>query len=300
MTALRRRMLADLQLRGLAPRTQPCDVEAVKQLTPHYRRAPDQISEDELRQYFLVLSNGKKVAERSLPGSPLWDPVLLRAHAAATVARLRPRAPPAPPNTACGVESAGGAVPPGRGRAPESPDGSAADLRLWAAPARGHTAAGRRQRGATEARAGAPGPRGQGPPRATRAAGAGVIAGVRAAPAAPPLGVPRPRRLGAPAPPFPPTDLQSGRAPAWAPQRGLHPSPAARLCHPSVGARGVAAGHAGTAGPQQRKDYRPLPASDAPDFGRRARHDHCPPGRSLNALEHAQARGGRRLPALRG
>lgn len=63
MTALRRRMLADLQLRGLAPRTQQCYVEAVKHLTQHYRRAPDQISEDELRQYFLFLINDKKIAE---------------------------------------------------------------------------------------------------------------------------------------------------------------------------------------------------------------------------------------------
>jgi integrase/recombinase XerD len=63
MTALRRRMLEDLQLRGLAPRTQQCDVAAVKHLTQHYRRAPDQISEDELRQYFLFLINDKKVAE---------------------------------------------------------------------------------------------------------------------------------------------------------------------------------------------------------------------------------------------
>src|SRR5262249_33486956 len=63
MTALRRRMLEDLQLRGLAPRTQQRYVEAVKHLTQHYRRAPDQISEDELRQYFLFLINDKKVAE---------------------------------------------------------------------------------------------------------------------------------------------------------------------------------------------------------------------------------------------
>jgi hypothetical protein len=32
MTALRRRMLEDLQLRGLAPRTQQCYLEAVKYL----------------------------------------------------------------------------------------------------------------------------------------------------------------------------------------------------------------------------------------------------------------------------
>jgi site-specific recombinase XerD len=66
MTTFRRRMLEDLQLRGLAPRTQQCYVEAVKQLTQYYRRAPDQISEDELRQYFLFLINEKQVAESTL------------------------------------------------------------------------------------------------------------------------------------------------------------------------------------------------------------------------------------------
>src|SRR5262245_49984068 len=59
----RRRMREDLQLRGLAPRTQQCYIEAVKQLTQYYRRAPDQIGEDELRQYLLFLINEKQVAE---------------------------------------------------------------------------------------------------------------------------------------------------------------------------------------------------------------------------------------------
>jgi integrase/recombinase XerD len=66
MTALRRRMLEDLQLRGLAPRTQQCYLEAVKHLAQHYRRAPDDISEEELRQYFLYLLNEKQVAESTL------------------------------------------------------------------------------------------------------------------------------------------------------------------------------------------------------------------------------------------
>jgi len=56
-------MLEDLQLRGLAPKTQPCDVAAVHQLAQHYRRAPDQISEAELRQSCLFLLNEKQVAE---------------------------------------------------------------------------------------------------------------------------------------------------------------------------------------------------------------------------------------------
>jgi integrase/recombinase XerD len=62
MTALRRRMREDLQLRGLAPRTQQCDLEAVKHLAQHDRRAPDHISEEALRQYFLFLLQEKKGA----------------------------------------------------------------------------------------------------------------------------------------------------------------------------------------------------------------------------------------------
>jgi integrase/recombinase XerD len=62
MTTLRRRMLEDLQRRGLAPKTQQCYVAAVHQLAQHYRRSPDQLSEEELRQYFLFLLHEKKVA----------------------------------------------------------------------------------------------------------------------------------------------------------------------------------------------------------------------------------------------
>jgi integrase/recombinase XerD len=63
MTSLRRRMLEDLQLRGLAPTTQQCYLDAVRQLAHHYRRPPDQLSDEELRQYFLFLRNEKQVAE---------------------------------------------------------------------------------------------------------------------------------------------------------------------------------------------------------------------------------------------
>jgi len=59
-------MREDLQLRGLAPKTQPCDVDAVKPLSQHDRRAPDQLSEEELRQYFLFLLHEQQVAERTL------------------------------------------------------------------------------------------------------------------------------------------------------------------------------------------------------------------------------------------
>ena len=65
MTTLRRRRLEDLQLRGLAPKTQQGYLDAVRQLVHHDRRAPDQRSEEELRQSFLFLLNEKQVAERT-------------------------------------------------------------------------------------------------------------------------------------------------------------------------------------------------------------------------------------------
>ncbi|MCP5101110.1 MAG: tyrosine-type recombinase/integrase [Chloroflexi bacterium] len=62
MTPLRERMLEDMQLRGLTAGTQKAYVRAVRQLAYHYHKSPDEISEAELRQYFLYLRNEKKVA----------------------------------------------------------------------------------------------------------------------------------------------------------------------------------------------------------------------------------------------
>ncbi len=62
MTSLRQRMLEDMQLTGFSARTQEAYVNGVRQLAKYYRRSPDQISEEELRQYFLYLTQEKKVA----------------------------------------------------------------------------------------------------------------------------------------------------------------------------------------------------------------------------------------------
>jgi len=62
MTPLRQRMIEDMQLRGFSARTQECYVAAVRQLAAHYHTRPDQLSEEELRRYFLYLANEKKVA----------------------------------------------------------------------------------------------------------------------------------------------------------------------------------------------------------------------------------------------
>jgi site-specific recombinase XerD len=60
MTELQKRMIQDLQLRGLSERTQEAYVRAVRQLAQHFHKSPDLITEEELRQYFLYIKNVKK------------------------------------------------------------------------------------------------------------------------------------------------------------------------------------------------------------------------------------------------
>jgi site-specific recombinase XerD len=55
-------MIEDMQLRGFSARTQECYVAAVRQLAQHFHRSPDQLGEEDVRQYFLFLANVKKVA----------------------------------------------------------------------------------------------------------------------------------------------------------------------------------------------------------------------------------------------
>lgn len=65
-TPLRQKMMEDLQLHGLSGRTQALYVLAVQQLAEHYHKSPDQITEAELRAYFLYLLNEKRVAPSTL------------------------------------------------------------------------------------------------------------------------------------------------------------------------------------------------------------------------------------------
>ena len=69
MTCLKQRMIEDLQLRGLSPRTQEAYVRVVRQLAEHYDKPPDEITEEELRQYFLYLTNGKGVSASAFRGA---------------------------------------------------------------------------------------------------------------------------------------------------------------------------------------------------------------------------------------
>ena len=65
MTALRQKMIEDMQLHGFAERTQEAYLSAVRQLARHYRKPLDQIDEEELRGYFLFLKNEKHAARNT-------------------------------------------------------------------------------------------------------------------------------------------------------------------------------------------------------------------------------------------
>jgi len=66
MSELRRRMIHDMQLHGFAEKTQESYVGAVKGLAKFYRRSPDQLSEEEIRDFFLHLINVRGAAQSTV------------------------------------------------------------------------------------------------------------------------------------------------------------------------------------------------------------------------------------------
>jgi site-specific recombinase XerD len=62
MTELRKHMIEDMQLRGLSATTQQAYLYAVQDLARYYHRSPDQLNDQDLRQYFLYLTRDKKLS----------------------------------------------------------------------------------------------------------------------------------------------------------------------------------------------------------------------------------------------
>ena len=65
-TPLRERILQDLKLAGLSERTQGAYVDAVRHFANHYGKSPDQLDEEQLRQYFVYLRDEKRHARSSI------------------------------------------------------------------------------------------------------------------------------------------------------------------------------------------------------------------------------------------
>jgi site-specific recombinase XerD len=59
-------MIEDMQLHSFAERTQDSYLRAVRQLAAYFNKPPDQINEEELRQYFLYLKNVKKASRSTI------------------------------------------------------------------------------------------------------------------------------------------------------------------------------------------------------------------------------------------
>ncbi len=60
MTQLRKRMIEDMTLKGLSPATQKLYLMQVKHLAKYFKRSPDELSKEEIREYFLYLIQKKK------------------------------------------------------------------------------------------------------------------------------------------------------------------------------------------------------------------------------------------------
>ena len=63
---LYQKMSDDLHLTSKAQRTHDGYLREIRKLADHYRLAPDNVSEQQLRRYFLFLKNEKQLAEGSL------------------------------------------------------------------------------------------------------------------------------------------------------------------------------------------------------------------------------------------
>jgi site-specific recombinase XerD len=55
-------MIEDMKLHGFSEQTQECYVGAVRQLAKYYMRAPDQLTEEEIRAFFLWLTTEKQAS----------------------------------------------------------------------------------------------------------------------------------------------------------------------------------------------------------------------------------------------
>lgn len=66
ISRFRERMIQDMHLHGFSARTQQSYVRSVEGLTRYYMRSPDQLSQDEIRNYFVHLTCERKLARATV------------------------------------------------------------------------------------------------------------------------------------------------------------------------------------------------------------------------------------------
>ncbi len=62
MSTLREQMVADLQLRGLTPKTQRIYLREVSNFAKYFNKSPEKLGENELKEYLLYLLNERKLS----------------------------------------------------------------------------------------------------------------------------------------------------------------------------------------------------------------------------------------------
>ncbi len=65
MSPLRKRLIEDLQLAGYSPSTTESYSSSVVKLSKHFNRSPDQLSEEEIRQFFIHLKEERHLSDSS-------------------------------------------------------------------------------------------------------------------------------------------------------------------------------------------------------------------------------------------
>jgi len=66
MTTLRQQFIRELVIRGTSPRTQESYVAAVYGLAKHYHKGPDQLGDEQIKDYMFYLAQERKLAPSSL------------------------------------------------------------------------------------------------------------------------------------------------------------------------------------------------------------------------------------------
>ena len=66
MTELRKRMLQEMQLRNYSKRTIETYLVSISQLAKYYKRSPDQVSRQEIKDYLLYLINDKQLSKSTI------------------------------------------------------------------------------------------------------------------------------------------------------------------------------------------------------------------------------------------
>ena len=74
MTPLRRRMLEDMQLRGLAPTTQRSYLHYVAEFARYYNSSPQKLDLEAIRQYEIHLLNERKMSPQAVWKNPGIEP----------------------------------------------------------------------------------------------------------------------------------------------------------------------------------------------------------------------------------